>query len=58
MKERIAARSYLEGFNESRLPSFTEEEKEIIKGTVDFMCVNIYTSSLVNVCSTIFYMRV
>ncbi|CAG9769230.1 unnamed protein product [Ceutorhynchus assimilis] len=48
MKERIAHRSALEGFNTSRLPSFTEEEKQIIKGTVDFMCVNIYTSSLVN----------
>ncbi|ENN80860.1 hypothetical protein YQE_02726, partial [Dendroctonus ponderosae] len=47
MKERIAYRSELEGFASSRLPSFTEEEKEIIAGTADFMCVNIYTSSLV-----------
>lgn len=47
MKERIANRSRLEGYNSSRLPSFTDEEKEIIKGTADFMTVNIYTSSMV-----------
>ncbi|KAF7267971.1 hypothetical protein GWI33_018847 [Rhynchophorus ferrugineus] len=48
MKERIANRSLLEGFETSRLPSFTEEEKRIINGTADFICVNIYTSSMVN----------
>ncbi|KAF7267972.1 hypothetical protein GWI33_018848 [Rhynchophorus ferrugineus] len=46
MKERIASRSQLEGFESSRLPTFTEEEKQIINGTVDYMCVNIYTSSM------------
>lgn len=49
MKERIAMRSELEGFSASRLPSFTEEEQTIIKGTVDFMTVNIYTSSVAEV---------
>ncbi|CAH1131159.1 unnamed protein product [Ceutorhynchus assimilis] len=48
MKQRIAYRSKLEGFNKSRLPSFTEKEKEILRGTADFMCVNIYTSSMVS----------
>ncbi|XP_050312548.1 myrosinase 1-like [Anthonomus grandis grandis] len=47
MKIRIANRSALEGFASSRLPSFSDEEKQIINGTADFMCVNIYTSSLV-----------
>ncbi|KAL1497175.1 hypothetical protein ABEB36_008175 [Hypothenemus hampei] len=46
MKVRIANRSKLEGFNSSRLPSFTDEEKQIINGTADFMTVNIYTSSV------------
>lgn len=42
MKERIAYRSYLEGFDSSRLPRFTEEEKEYIRGTSDFFCIQTY----------------
>jgi len=33
MKERIEARSLQQGFAQSRLPAFTEEEKEEIKGS-------------------------
>lgn len=47
MKNRIASRSILEGFNQSRLPEFTEEQQQYIKGTADYMTVNIYTSAMV-----------
>ncbi|XP_018573477.2 lactase-phlorizin hydrolase [Anoplophora glabripennis] len=46
MKTRIAERSLAEGFNQSRLPTFTDEEISYISGTFDYMGVNIYTSYL------------
>lgn len=33
MKQRIAEKSRLQGYNQSRLPEFTEEEKERLKGS-------------------------
>ncbi|CAH1100429.1 unnamed protein product [Psylliodes chrysocephalus] len=48
MKTRIAARSAAEGRNQSRLPEFTEEEKEQLKDSTDFFAVNTYTGSLVS----------
>ncbi|XP_074038490.1 myrosinase 1 isoform X2 [Leptinotarsa decemlineata] len=47
MKTRIAMRSKLEGFNESRLPELTQEEIAYIKGTNDFFAVNTYTTTIV-----------
>ena len=47
MKSKIAKKSFYQGFNESRLPEFTEEEKSFIKGTADFFGLNTYSSSLV-----------
>ncbi|XP_056648737.1 myrosinase 1-like [Diorhabda sublineata] len=47
MKTRIAYRSKLEGYNQSRLPEFTAEEIEYIKGTNDFFSLNTYTTSMV-----------
>lgn len=44
MKKKIANRSKLQGFARSRLPSFTAEEKAMIKGTFDFVSVNSYAS--------------
>ncbi|XP_018330919.1 myrosinase 1-like [Agrilus planipennis] len=44
MKSHIAFRSALEGYNSSRLPQFTSEEIEYIKGTSDFFGLNHYTS--------------
>ncbi|XP_050504819.1 myrosinase 1-like isoform X1 [Diabrotica virgifera virgifera] len=44
MKTRIATRSKLEGFIESRLPEFTEEQKERLKNTSDYFAVNSYDS--------------
>ncbi|KAG5872239.1 hypothetical protein JTB14_026481 [Gonioctena quinquepunctata] len=47
MKTRIARRSQGEGRSQSRLPEFTEEEKVMMKGTIDFFSVNTYTGSLI-----------
>lgn len=47
MKNRIAYRSYLEGFKQSRLPKFTEEEKKYIRGTSDYFCIQVYGSYIV-----------
>lgn len=46
MKTIVARRSEQEGLNSSRLPEFTSEEIEYIKGTVDILGVNVYTTVL------------
>ena len=48
MIDRIAERSKQEGFSKSRLPEFTPDETEYIKGTYDFFCINSYSTNLVN----------
>ncbi|XP_015240208.1 PREDICTED: lactase-phlorizin hydrolase-like [Cyprinodon variegatus] len=47
MKAQVLVKSELQGLSESRLPSFTEEEKNLIKGTADMFCVNHYTTRIV-----------
>ncbi|XP_018565439.1 myrosinase 1-like [Anoplophora glabripennis] len=47
MIQRVAMRSKLEGFEGSRLPAFTPEEVNYIKGSYDFLGLNQYASSLV-----------
>ncbi|XP_015240203.1 PREDICTED: lactase-phlorizin hydrolase [Cyprinodon variegatus] len=47
MKAQVLVKSELQGLSESRLPSFTEEEKSFIKGTADMFCVNHYTTRIV-----------
>ncbi|XP_018571131.1 myrosinase 1 [Anoplophora glabripennis] len=47
MKTRIAERSELEGFGESRLPAFTKDEIDYIKGTYDYLGLNSYSSYMV-----------
>ncbi|PIK52496.1 putative lactase-phlorizin hydrolase-like [Apostichopus japonicus] len=44
MKEKIARKSAAQGLASSRLPEFTEEEKDMIKGTYDFFGLNHYTT--------------
>ncbi|KAF2894139.1 hypothetical protein ILUMI_12035, partial [Ignelater luminosus] len=44
MKKFVAERSKKEGFKKSRLPEFTKEEVEYIKGTYDFFGLNHYTT--------------
>uniref|UniRef100_A0A6P7H069 beta-glucosidase n=1 Tax=Diabrotica virgifera virgifera TaxID=50390 RepID=A0A6P7H069_DIAVI len=48
VKERVAYRSKLEGFTESRLPAFTEDEIKYIKGTSDYLGLNHYSTLLTN----------
>ena len=46
-KGAIDARSKAQGFNESRLPEFSDEEWKVVNGTADFLGLNLYTSYLV-----------
>ncbi|XP_071833513.1 cytosolic beta-glucosidase-like [Apostichopus japonicus] len=46
MKWQVGNKSMAQGFEESRLPEFTEEEKGEIKGTYDFFGLNSYTSTV------------
>ncbi|NWS95750.1 LPH hydrolase, partial [Mionectes macconnelli] len=46
MKRRIRERSLAQGLNQSRLPEFTESEKQRIKGTYDYFGLNHYTTIL------------
>ncbi|CAG5136706.1 unnamed protein product [Candidula unifasciata] len=47
MKEFIAEKSQRQGFATSRLPEFTDSEKEQNKGAYDFIGINHYTSNLI-----------
>ncbi|CAH4023609.1 unnamed protein product [Pieris brassicae] len=47
VEKRIAETSEKEGYSRSRLPTFTQEEIEFIKGTYDFYGLNYYTSRTV-----------
>lgn len=44
MKLQVGAKSDLQRLKESRLPTFTEEEKASIRGTADVFCVNHHTT--------------
>ncbi|CAG9856285.1 unnamed protein product [Phyllotreta striolata] len=46
VKDRIAERSYKEGYTKSRLPQFTPKEIEFIKGTYDYLGINHYSTFL------------
>ena len=47
MRSKIDAKSEAQGFLESRLPQFTEEDSQEILGSSDFFGLNYYTSDLV-----------
>lgn len=47
MKWKVGNRSELQHLATSRLPSFTEEEKNYIRGTADVFCLNTYSSKIV-----------
>lgn len=46
IKDRVGRFSTEEGLTKSRLPEFSKEELEFVKGTVDFFGLNYYTSSV------------
>lgn len=46
MKQRVAERSKLEGFSESRLPAFTDEQIKYINGTSDYLALNHYSTMM------------
>ncbi|BFZ09306.1 hypothetical protein BsWGS_12345 [Bradybaena similaris] len=48
MKDIIAEKSKRQGFVTSRLPEFTDGEKERNKGAYDFLGMNHYTSNLIS----------
>ncbi|XP_018320177.1 myrosinase 1-like [Agrilus planipennis] len=48
MKENIGSRSAAQGFSRSRLPQFTSDEIEYIRGTYDFFGLNHYTTKMIN----------
>ncbi|XP_076452482.1 lactase/phlorizin hydrolase-like [Babylonia areolata] len=47
MKRFVARKSARQGYNASRLPAFTEEEKRLNKGAYDFLGMNHYTTNLI-----------
>lgn len=48
MKSRVENRSALENFVESRLPSFTKQEIENLRGSADFLGLNHYHTLLIS----------
>jgi len=47
MRSQIDSKSEKQGFPESRLPSFTDEESLMLAGSYDFIGMNFYTSDIV-----------
>ncbi|XP_021334700.1 lactase/phlorizin hydrolase isoform X1 [Danio rerio] len=46
MKWQVGNKSELQGLKESRLPSFTSQDKAFIQGTADVFCINTYTTKV------------
>ena len=47
MSGQIDAKSEAQGFPQSRLPRFTEEESRMIANSSDFLGINYYTTEIV-----------
>lgn len=47
MKKFVENKSLQQGFKKSRLPAFTKDEIDYIRGTADFLGVNFYSTFLV-----------
>ncbi|CAG9864411.1 unnamed protein product [Phyllotreta striolata] len=48
VKRRVAERSKMEGYEESRLPAFSEREIAYLKGTSDYLALNTYSTMMVS----------
>lgn len=46
--ERVAKKSMEQGYKKSRMPEFTDEEKEYVRGAYDFFGVNHYSGFFVS----------
>nr|AEW46866.1 seminal fluid protein CSSFP016 [Chilo suppressalis] len=46
LSERVAEKSAKQGYASSRMPSFTDEERDLVRGSFDFFGVNHYTAFL------------
>ena len=46
MRDKIDAKSEAQGFDESRLPTFSEEDSAMILGSSDFLGMNFYTAQV------------
>lgn len=46
MKELVKNHSIAAGYKESFLPKFSEKESKLLKGTFDYLGVNMYTSNV------------
>lgn len=46
MKEHISRRSQAAGFKQSVLPRFSSEDSKLLKGSLDFLGVNLYTANV------------
>ncbi|KAI7808473.1 putative lactase-phlorizin hydrolase [Triplophysa rosa] len=47
MKWQVSNKSELQGSKDSRLPTFTDDDKAYIQGTADVFCINTYTTKVV-----------
>ncbi|KPI93701.1 Myrosinase 1 [Papilio xuthus] len=48
LSEKVAQMSMEQGYPRSRMPEFTDEEREFVRGATDFFGVNHYTAFLVS----------
>ena len=46
-KDAVDTRSQQQGFDQSRLPAFTDEEKKVLNQSIDFLGLNLYTAYIV-----------
>lgn len=46
MKEQIKSHSIAAGYKKSLLPEFSDKERKSLKGTYDYLGVNMYTSNI------------
>ncbi|XP_062389584.1 lactase/phlorizin hydrolase-like [Sardina pilchardus] len=52
MQWQVSNKSQLQGLMQSRLPTFTDQEKAYIQGTSDVFCINSYTTKVARYSTT------